>query len=186
MKTIAITSLLGFLAIIGAGALALQWLERSFGEVAVIVAVAFVVVMVFVVIIMAGLSLFTLAQSRIYAGTIRDTADVNVANAKNFGRMLSTSRSGNSSSSREPELPMIDAEWWDAGGQPQLPAPQAQTQGRLGSIGGTIRKMLPGATSNETPMDHAMPIQRRDRRQPAGVPDWGDDSQEYGDRLIVS
>jgi hypothetical protein len=180
MKTIAITSLLGFLAIIGAGALALQWLEHSFGEVAVIVAVAFIVVMVFVVIIMAGLSLFTLAQSRIYAGTIRDTADVNVANAKNFGRMLSASRGGNSSS-REPELPMIDAEWWDASGQHQLPEPQPQS--RLSGIGSTIRKMLPGST--ETPLDHAMPIQRRNR-QPAGAVDWGDDNQEYGDRLIVS
>lgn len=182
MKTIAITSLLGFLAVIGAGALALQWLERSFGEVAVIVAVAFIVVMVFVVVVMAGLSLFTLAQSRIYAGTIRDTADVNVANAKNFGRMLSASRGGNSSS-REPELPMIDAEWWDASA-PQLPSPQAQPQGRLGGIGGTLRKMLPMG-SGETPMDHAIPIQRRNR-QPVGAADWGDDSQEYGDRLIVS
>lgn len=180
MKTIAITSLLGVAGLITAGALALQWLERAFGEVAVVVAVAFIVVMVFVVIIMAGLSLFTLAQSRIYAGTIRDTADVNVANAKNFGRMLSASRGGGGS--REPELPMIDAEWWDASGQHQLPEPQPQS--RLSGIGGAIRKMLPGST--ETPMDHAMPIQRRERRQPAGAADWGDDNQEYGDRLIVS
>jgi hypothetical protein len=181
MKTIAITSLLGVAGLIAAGALALQWLDRAFGEVAVVTAVAFVVVMAFVVVIMAGLSLFTLAQSRIYAGTIRDTADVNVANAKNFGRMLSASRGGNSSS-REPELPMIDAEWWDASGQHQLPEPQPQS--RLSGIGSTIRKMLPGST--ETPMDHAMPIQRRERRQPAGAADWGDDNQEYGDRLIVS
>jgi hypothetical protein len=181
MKTIAITSFLGVAGLIAAGALALQWLDRAFGEVAVVTAVAFVVVMAFVVVIMAGLSLFTLAQSRIYAGTIRDTTDVNVANAKNFGRMLSASRGGNSSS-REPELPMIDAEWWDASGQHQLPEPQPQS--RLSGIGSTIRKMLPGST--ETPMDHAMPIQRRERRQPAGAADWGDDNQEYGDRLIVS
>lgn len=179
MKTIAITSLLGVAGLIAAGALALQWLDRAFGEVAVVTAVAFVVVMAFVVVIMAALSLFSLAQSRICANTIRDTADVNLANAKNLGKVLSASRGGGSS--REPELPAIDAEWWDMGGQPQLPEPQSQ--GRLGGIGGAIRKMLP-LGGNETPMDHAMPIQRRERRQPA-IQDWGDD-QEYGDRLIVS
>ncbi len=179
MKTIAITSFLGVAGLIAAGALALQWLDRAFGEVAVVTAVAFVVVMAFVVVVMAALSLFSLAQSRIYANTIRDTADVNLANAKNLGKVLGASRGGGGS--REPELPMIDAEWWDASGQHQLPEPQPQS--RLSGIGSTIRKMLPGST--ETPMDHAMPIQRRERRQPAGAADWGDD-QEYGDRLIVS
>lgn len=53
--------------LIAAGALALQWLDRAFGEVAVVVAVAFVVVMAFVVVVMAALSLFSLAQSRIHA-----------------------------------------------------------------------------------------------------------------------
>lgn len=176
MKTIAICTFLSFVALLAVGVLGLQWLDAKFGQVAVIVMVAFVAVALFVIVIMALLSVFSLAQSRIYANTIRDTADVNLANARNVGKMLSASRGGGS---REPELPMIDAQWWDAGAPAQLPEPQ----GRLAAIGGAVRRLLP--RSNETPMDHALPLQRRNRRQPA-TQDWGDDAQEYDDRLIVS
>lgn len=130
----------------------------------------------FVVVIMVLLSLFALAQGRIFSSTVQATSDVNLANAKNLGKLLSNSRQGGSRP--EPDVPMIDAEWWDTR-QHALPAPQPR--GLIGGVSDSVRRMLPGSTS--TPVDNVLPLQRRNR-QP--VLQWDDDDQQYDDRLIVS